>query len=123
MVPLLSDELTAKEKRYNSTHKKCRCCVERAIGVLKSRFRCLCKKTGGGIQHGELQACKIIMSCIVLHNYCRTRNLEFPLDSDVAEMIQQENKINVNRRYVEHQRYEEQLKLGQLARAAIVSSF
>ena len=42
MVPLLDEELTPKQKRYNGAHKKCRCTVERAIGVLKSRFRCQC---------------------------------------------------------------------------------
>ena len=53
MVPLLDEELTPKQRRYNEAHKKCRCTVERAIGVWKSRFRCLCKKTGGAIMYHE----------------------------------------------------------------------
>lgn len=75
MVPLLSDELTAKEKRYNSTHKKCRCCVERAIGVLKSRFRCLCKKTGaeGGSSTGN---CRRARSSWAASFYITTAELE-----------------------------------------------
>ena len=63
MVPLLDGdcELIAQEKRYNEAHKKCRCTVERAIGFLKSRFRCLCRKTDGGKQYKESTACNMIV--------------------------------------------------------------
>ena len=99
MVPLLDEELTPKQKRYNEAHKKCRCTVERAIGVLKSRF--FCKKTGGAIMYHESIACNIIVSCIVLHNYCQDRNLEYSVDDDddddddddeVKKMIRRESE-------------------------------
>ena len=67
-------------------HKKCRCTVERAIGVLKSMFRWLCKKTGGAILYQEDTACNIIVSCMVLHNYCISRNMDYPVDTDIADM-------------------------------------
>ena len=123
MVPLLEDTLTAKEKLYNATHKKCRCTIERTIGVLKSRFRCLCRKTGGGLQYQEEIACKIILSCIVLHNYCRDRNLDYNIDPDISESMRKEAQISINRKYVENQRDEVQLRLGQIARRSIINSF
>jgi hypothetical protein len=38
MTPILHPT-TAQEERYNKSHMKTRNCVERAFGVLKSRFR------------------------------------------------------------------------------------
>ena len=123
MVPLLDEELTPKQKRYNEAHKKCRCTVERAIGVLKSRFRCLCKKTGGAIMYHESIACDIIVSCIVLHNYYRDRNLGYSVDDDVKEMIRRESEVTISRKHQEKTSEKEALKLGQLARNAVIDSF
>ena len=36
--------------------------------------------------------CDIIVSNIVLHNYCRDRNLEYSVDDDVKETIRREVK-------------------------------
>ena len=33
MVPLLDENLTSQQRSYNKAHKKCRCSIERAIGV------------------------------------------------------------------------------------------
>ena len=90
MIPLLEPQ-TDKEIAYNTAHKKCRCSVERAIGVLKSRFRCLCKQTGGGIQFDVKICCDIIAACTVLHNYCRKRNIAYDIAADVAATISQES--------------------------------
>ena len=122
MVPL-SNPQTDQEKRYYEAHKKCRCSVERTIGVLKSRFRCLCRKTGGGIQYHEKTACNIIVSCMVLYNYCRSRNMDFPVDQEVAEMIEKENKMKIVRKSSENTTDTVSLRLGQLARASVVKSF
>ena len=123
MVPLLEETLSPKEKRYNEAHKKCRCAIERAIGVLKSRFRCLCKKTGGGILYQEGTACNIIVSCMVLHNYCRSRNMDYPIDPDVAEMIRKENDISLSRSHSDNITDKEALKLGQAASRCVIDSF
>ena len=90
MVPLLDE----KQRSYNKAHKKCRCSIERAIRVLKSRFRCLCKKT-----------------------------IDYTVDGDVAAMIEKENEMALSRQHSEHTSDKEALKLGQEAREGVIDSF
>lgn len=90
MIPF-TDPTTKAEEAYNIAHKKCRCSVERAIGVLKSRFRCMCKQNGGAIQFDVEIACPIIAACIILHNYCRKRNIKQDIDIDIQEEIENDN--------------------------------
>ena len=72
MVPFIECS-TAAEEAYNVSHKRTRNKIERAFGVMKSRFRCLCKETGGAISFDVDSACAIIMASFVLHNYCMDR--------------------------------------------------
>ena len=60
---------TRPQQRYNSSHKRTRCLVERCIGVLKSRFRCL-DKSGGTMQFAPNFCAQIIVACTILHNIC-----------------------------------------------------
>lgn len=39
MIPVLNAVVGSPEERYNTGHASARNCVERCIGVLKSRFR------------------------------------------------------------------------------------
>ena len=89
MVPL-KDPQTPEERAYNVSLVKCRNTVERSLGVLKSRFRVLDRKSGGGIQYNLEMAGNIILACFVLHNYCRMRNMEFPVDEDIARKIRED---------------------------------
>ena len=57
------------EEEYNTAHKRTRNTVERAIGLLKMRFRCL-HKTGGCLQSPPETCVIIITACAVLHNIC-----------------------------------------------------
>ena len=89
MIPKLHPQRKADEA-YNAALKTTRSTVERSIGVLKSRFRCLCKKTAGGIQY-DVETCSYtIMACIVLHNYCRDRNIPQDVVPDVQKLIDEE---------------------------------
>ncbi|KAH7953742.1 hypothetical protein HPB49_011816 [Dermacentor silvarum] len=67
LVPVpVSHGGTTSESQYNRQHTSMRNVVERCIGVLKSKFRCL--------QHFQIllyspdQAARIIYACVALHN-------------------------------------------------------
>lgn len=88
MEPFLITSYTSaaehsSESRYNSVHAKARNIVERVIGVLKSRFRCL---LGARELHYDSQkVTQIVNACAALHNICIHYNTSFP-DNDV-EMV------------------------------------
>ena len=52
---------TPAQDRYNISYKKTRNMVENSIGVLKSRFRCLFKVSGGCIMFDPSSVCEIIV--------------------------------------------------------------
>ncbi|KAL6468330.1 hypothetical protein MHYP_G00240070 [Metynnis hypsauchen] len=66
MTPLCNPQ-TDRERRYNSLHSRTRSVVERAIGQLKSRWRCL-DRTGGMLLYRPEKLCRIVRACGVLHN-------------------------------------------------------
>ncbi|KAL6490094.1 hypothetical protein MHYP_G00004390 [Metynnis hypsauchen] len=66
MTPLWNPQ-TDRERRYNSLHSRTRSVVERAIGQLKSRWRCL-DRTGGMLLYRPEKVCRIVRACGVLHN-------------------------------------------------------
>lgn len=55
---------TNQERRYNASHIRTRCAVERSIGVLKKRFPCLQNR----LMYQPSKAAKIVIVCIILHN-------------------------------------------------------
>ncbi|KAK0148560.1 putative nuclease HARBI1 [Merluccius polli] len=63
----LANPLTVREQRYNNIHARTRSVVERAIGQLKSRWRCLDWSGGMLLYHPE-KVCRIVQACGVLHN-------------------------------------------------------
>ncbi|WAR10610.1 HARB1-like protein [Mya arenaria] len=60
---------TQQENAFNLAHSRTRMVVERAFGLLKSRFRCL-HKTGGFLQITPEKAAKVFVVCAKLHNMC-----------------------------------------------------
>lgn len=71
---------SVKEERYNKAHSQTRMVVERAFGMLKSRFRCL-HKTGGCLPFTPEKSARIVSVCCKLHNVCLERNI--PLIGDI----------------------------------------
>ncbi len=62
--PLLKDNPTEQEQRFNNAHRQTRVRVECSIGILKTRFQCLQKlqvKT-------PTYAAKVIKCCVILNN-------------------------------------------------------
>ena len=125
MVPL-SDPQTPQEIAYNKALVKCRNSVERCLGVLKSRFRVLDRKSGGGIQY-HLELCgNVILACCVLHNYCRMRNMDFPVDTDTEKKIREDARL---KRFNEpelkpaNETEKQELKRGERLRQRVIDSF
>lgn len=71
-LPLIQAEPGTPEYRYTRLHCRCRNAVERCIGVLKARWRCLlCDRT---LHYKPAKAGMIVNACVVLHNYLREIN-------------------------------------------------
>ncbi|XP_070397426.1 putative nuclease HARBI1 isoform X2 [Dermacentor albipictus] len=61
---------------FNTAHSSLRSLVERCIGVLKMRFRCLQRHRA--LYYGPVFTSKIIAACAVLHNLCMRAELPEP---------------------------------------------
>ncbi|KAH3730466.1 hypothetical protein DPMN_056454 [Dreissena polymorpha] len=73
--------ITQQEVRYNAAHRRGRVVVERAFGMLKSRFRCL-HKSGGCLPFQPQRAAKVVVACMRLHNLCVQFNVAVPQMND-----------------------------------------
>uniref|UniRef100_A0A8C1N3H2 Putative nuclease HARBI1 n=1 Tax=Cyprinus carpio TaxID=7962 RepID=A0A8C1N3H2_CYPCA len=76
MTPILHPASEAHE-RYSRAQRKTRGVVERCIGVLKSRFRCI-DHSGGVLLYTPERACQIIAAVCVLHNICQMHHVPLP---------------------------------------------
>ncbi|KAJ8912376.1 hypothetical protein NQ315_014744, partial [Exocentrus adspersus] len=86
MTPFRNPAENYPEARYNRAHIVARNCVERCIGVLKTRFRCLLRAEPA-LKERMLryapQICGVIINaCSVLHNICIRHGI--PLDDDIV---------------------------------------
>ncbi|XP_037827945.1 putative nuclease HARBI1 [Lucilia sericata] len=98
MTPLRNCN-TEQEEKYNKSHIKARNCVERCIGVLKNRFRCILGERG--LHYEPHKVTKIINVCCALHNACiKFENIidppEEPIIDDVADDVVQESSLVAN---------------------------
>ncbi|XP_033760547.1 putative nuclease HARBI1 [Pecten maximus] len=75
---------TRNEEKYNRSHMKTRNVVERAFGMLKSRFRCLHKSTGC-ILFSPAKTCQVIYVCFLLHNMCIDHAVDPPENFEEQE--------------------------------------
>jgi hypothetical protein len=90
MTPLRSPN-SAAERAYNRAQIKTRNVVERTIGILKNRFRCLVNT----MQYQPETIGQMIVACVILHNLAITFNEELDYIPDphpVANVIM--NNIN-----------------------------
>ncbi|XP_052772710.1 putative nuclease HARBI1 [Mya arenaria] len=90
MTPVLRPQ-GIQQTAYNVAHARGRVVVERAFGLLKSRFRCL-HKTGGCLMFSPDKCAQIVTACIHLHNLCLDRHVPMPgtvLRQDGQDLDQQ----------------------------------
>ncbi|KAL0871460.1 hypothetical protein ABMA27_014991 [Loxostege sticticalis] len=66
MTPILNTREGSPEHYYYQHHVTARNVVERCIGVLKARFRCLL--VARALHYNPITAAKIVNACCVLHN-------------------------------------------------------
>lgn len=73
MTPIVDAAAGSPEEYYTKMHVTARNTVERTIGVLKNRWRCL---LGHRVLHYHPDvAAKIINACCVLHNMCNRAHI------------------------------------------------
>ncbi|XP_064465420.1 putative nuclease HARBI1 [Ornithodoros turicata] len=67
LTPLLRPR-TEREERFNAAHRKTRQLIERVIGQLKNKFRCLIRKLEVRLETAKA----VIVAVCVLHNIAKT---------------------------------------------------
>ena len=79
--------LSEAEESYNYSHIRTRNTVERAIGVWKSRFRCI-SLIGGPLRFPPQTCPQIILATAILHNIARTLNKQpDPINDLIDEQL------------------------------------
>ncbi|KAM3955316.1 putative nuclease HARBI1 [Aphomia sociella] len=80
MTPMVNTAPDTPEAHYTNLHVRPRNVVERAIGLLKARFRCLLVHRV--LHYSPEVAGSIVNACVILHNICNKANTPVPQLSD-----------------------------------------
>ncbi|XP_058985683.1 putative nuclease HARBI1 [Musca domestica] len=91
MTPYRSSQEGSAEAVFNNKHAKARNIIERTIGVLKNRFRCLLGARQ--LHYKREKATKIANVCSALHNICIAYGVN-DLSEDVPVQLSNENVEN-----------------------------
>lgn len=95
ITPFRSAEDGTAESRFNYIHAQARNVVERAIGVLKNRFRCILGARQ--LHYKPKMAGKITSVCAALHNICIHYKIESTVEPDEStEIPSNEAMSNLN---------------------------
>ncbi|XP_036346014.1 putative nuclease HARBI1 [Rhagoletis pomonella] len=86
-------EAGSPQARYNTIHSKARNIVERTIGILKSRFRCLLSVRG--LHYSPAKSTQIVNACCALHNICQHFRVELSEEIATASSTEISNE-NLN---------------------------
>lgn len=86
MTPIRNTVENTPERRYDNALTLARNTVERCIGVLKMRWRCLTKERV--LRYTPLKAGTIINACCVLHNMCIVGNVPLEEEGNVDDDIE-----------------------------------
>lgn len=72
MIPILGAAPDTPEAHYTYLHVRGRNIIERTIGLLKARFRCLLVHRV--LHYAPEVAGSIVNACVILHNICNRAN-------------------------------------------------
>lgn len=117
MTPIVDAPPGSAEEYYTNLHCVARNTVERTIGVLKNRWRCL---LGHRVLHYHPDtASKIINACCVLHNICNRARLGL---DDIEDNVPPRGEIQLAQNELEVDRGSAAIELrrGLEARAQLV---
>ncbi|KAI5633302.1 DDE superfamily endonuclease domain-containing protein [Phthorimaea operculella] len=89
MTPILNAVPGSPEAYYTNLHVSARSMVERCIGVLKARFRCLL--VDRKLHYTPTMAAKITNACCVLHNIAHAAGIEY--DPLTPEELRREREL------------------------------
>ena len=67
LIPPFRGDVEGARRRFNEAHKKTRCTIERAFGILKKRFYAL--QTGMRVKN-MTRAAGLVQCAVILHNLC-----------------------------------------------------
>lgn len=93
MTPYRSAVERSPEAIFNSRHAKARNIVERTIGVLKNRFRCLLGARQ--LHYKPAKATKIVNVCAALHNIC-IEYQSFNVEEDIPINSEENSNENID---------------------------
>ena len=91
--------LSQEQKKLNRFLSSARVAVERVLGILKARWRCLLNC----LEHNIKNLSDVIISCCVLHNICQMKRDSYVNNDDVLEHTLQRERERRNQRREEHE--------------------
>ncbi|XP_053964961.1 putative nuclease HARBI1 isoform X1 [Anastrepha ludens] len=103
MTPFRNSEEGSPQRTYNKQHAKARSIIERTIGVLKNRFRCLLQARA--LHYSPKKATQIINVCAALHNICLFYNVQLPdeeLSDETLNDDAEDIEVEINNGEAEH---------------------
>nr|CAI5863280.1 unnamed protein product [Callosobruchus analis] len=116
MVPYLNPQLNTLQQAFNKSHSLARNVVERCIGLMKMRFRCLLKERVA--RYEPKFVAKLTTVCAVLHNMCVEENV--PLFGDANVPLVEEGRNHEDDHVVNNRNM---LQEGQAVRQCITSLY
>ncbi|XP_055906755.1 putative nuclease HARBI1 [Eupeodes corollae] len=106
MTPFRNTETGSLESAFNKKHAQGRNIIERTIGVLKNRFRCLLRARQ--LHYSPKKATQITNVCAALHNICLFHNT--PILEDFIEEPEGDDSANLEN-MIENFRNEEDVSI------------
>lgn len=95
MTPILNAVPGTPQFRYTEAHCRARNSIERCIGILKGRFRCLLVERK--LRYRPEDVANIVNACCILHNICITARQEVDFDIVFDDDQNNYNQIPNNR--------------------------
>ncbi|KAF9419665.1 hypothetical protein HW555_003943 [Spodoptera exigua] len=82
------------EAHYTSVHVRTRNIVERTIGLLKARFRCLLVHRV--LHYAPPVAASIVNACVVLHNICNGANIPVQVLTNEEALLEESRQVHTD---------------------------